>query len=106
MVTGDNANTASVIAKAAGIAKVFSQVRPNQKADFVKNYQKQGRHVGMVGDGINDAPALHAADVGISVAEAVDVARESADITLLSRDLDVLRAGVQDGRRTFANTLK
>lgn len=68
--------------------------------------QRVGHSVGYLGDGINDAPALHAADVGISVAEAVDVARESADIILLTRDLDVLRAGVEDGRRTFANTLK
>jgi Mg2+-importing ATPase len=68
--------------------------------------QKSGHAVGFLGDGINDAPALHAADVGISVEQAVDVARESADIILLKADLDVLRQGVEDGRRTFTNTLK
>ncbi|NEJ84284.1 HAD-IC family P-type ATPase, partial [Rhizobium leguminosarum] len=62
--------------------------------------------VGYLGDGINDAPALHEADVGISVDSAVDVAREAADIVLLHRDLDVLTRGIDDGRRTFANTLK
>ena len=65
-----------------------------------------GTRSGYLGDGINDAPALHAADVGISVDKAVDVARESADVVLLEPDLDVLRRGVEDGRRTFANTLK
>jgi Mg2+-importing ATPase len=64
----------------------------------VRALQRTGHSVGYLGDGINDAPALHAADVGISVEEAVDVARESADIILLSRDLDVLRTGVEDGR--------
>src|SRR5213592_3144102 len=78
---------------------------PN-KERIVRALQKTGHSVGYLGDGINDAPALQAADVGISVEQAVDVARESADIILLSRDLDCLRSGVEDGRRTFANTLK
>jgi Mg2+-importing ATPase len=85
---------------------IFVEINPQQKERIVRALQKTGHSVGYLGDGINDAPALHAADVGISVKEAVDVARESADIILLSRDLDVLRSGVEDGRRTFANTLK
>ena len=85
---------------------LFVEIDPQQKERIVRALQRTGHSVGYLGDGINDAPALHTADVGISVAEAVDVARESADIILLNRDLDVLRAGVEDGRRTFANTLK
>ncbi|WP_152049404.1 magnesium-translocating P-type ATPase [Tautonia marina] len=85
---------------------LFVELDPQQKERIVRALQRTGHSVGYLGDGINDAPALHAADVGISVEGAVDVARESADIILLSRDLDVLRSGVQDGRRTFANTLK
>ena len=85
---------------------LFVEIDPQQKERIVRALQKAGHSVGYLGDGINDAPALHAADVGISVAEAVDVARESADIILLHRDLDILRSGVEDGRRTFANTLK
>ena len=85
---------------------LFVEIDPQQKERIVRALQRTGHSVGYLGDGINDAPALHAADVGISVEEAVDVARESADIILLRRDLDVLRAGVEDGRRTFANTLK
>jgi P-type Mg2+ transporter len=85
---------------------IFVEIDPQQKERIVRALQRTGHSVGYLGDGINDAPALHAADVGISVEEAVDVARESADIVLLRRDLDVLRSGVEDGRRTFANTLK
>jgi Mg2+-importing ATPase len=68
--------------------------------------KKAGQVVGYIGDGINDAPALHAADVGLSVDSAVDVAREAADFVLLEHDLEVLVDGVREGRRTFANTLK
>jgi Mg2+-importing ATPase len=85
---------------------LFVEVDPQQKERIVRALQQIGHAVGYLGDGINDAPALHAADVGISVDQAVDVARESADIVLLRSDLDVLRQGVEDGRRTFANTLK
>ncbi|WP_097030823.1 magnesium-translocating P-type ATPase [Cereibacter ovatus] len=86
--------------------ELFVEIDPQQKERIVRALQRTGATVGYLGDGINDAPALHAADVGISVAEAVDVARESADIVLTHRDLEVLRAGVEGGRRTFANTLK
>ncbi len=85
---------------------IFVEIDPQQKERIVRALQSTGHSVGYLGDGINDAPALHAADVGISVEQAVDVARDSADIILLSRDLDVLRMGVEEGRQTFANTLK
>lgn len=87
-------------------ATLFAEVDPQQKERIVRALQRRGHCVGYLGDGINDAPALYAADVGVSVDQAVDVARESADVVLLSRDLDVLREGVEGGRRTFANTLK
>jgi len=90
----------------AGEVAVFAEVEPNQKERIVRALQKGGHVVGFLGDGINDAPALHAADVGISVADAVDVAREAAQVVLLEKDLAVLERGVREGRRTFANTLK
>lgn len=86
--------------------EIFVEIDPQQKERIVRALQRTGHSVGYLGDGINDVPAIHAADVGISVEGAVDVARESADIILLSRDLDVLRTGVAEGRRTFANTIK
>jgi Mg2+-importing ATPase len=92
--------------KRAPQTDLFVEIDPQQKERIVRALQRTGHSVGYLGDGINDAPALHAADVGISVEGAVDVARESADIILLSRDLDVLCSGVRDGRKTFANTLK
>ena len=85
---------------------IFVEIDPNQKERIVIALKRRGHVVGYLGDGINDAPALHAADVGISVDRAVDVAKEAADFVLLEHDLDVLRAGVEQGRRTFANTLK
>lgn len=85
---------------------LFAEVDPQAKERIIRALQRTGHSVGYLGDGINDAPALYAADVGISVSGAVDVARESADVVLLSRDLDVLKQGVEGGRRTFANTLK
>ena len=85
---------------------LFVEIEPQQKERIVRALQKTGNAVGYMGDGINDAPALHAADIGISVDGAVDVARESADIVLLKPDLGILRQGIEDGRRTFANTMK
>jgi Mg2+-importing ATPase len=85
---------------------VFAEVDPNQKNRIIVALQKTGHVVGYMGDGINDAPALHTADVGISVDTAVDVAKDAADFVLLRKDLGILCAGIDEGRRTFANTLK
>jgi P-type Mg2+ transporter len=85
---------------------VFAEVEPNQKERIIIALKKAGNVVGYLGDGINDASALHAADVGISVEGAVDVAKEAADIVLMQKDLNVLVEGVKEGRITFANTLK
>jgi Mg2+-importing ATPase len=87
-------------------ANLFVEVDPNQKERIILALQKRGHVVSYMGDGVNDAPALHAADVGISVDKAVDVAKEAADFVLLEHDLAVLRQGVLLGRTTFANTLK
>ena len=85
---------------------VFAEIEPNQKERIILALKKAGNVVGYMGDGINDASALHSADVGISVESAVDVAKEAADIVLLEKDLGVLVQGVREGRTTFANTLK
>ncbi len=85
---------------------IFAEVDPNQKERIILALKKRGHVVGYMGDGINDAPSLHSADVGISVDNAVDVAKEAADLVLLKQDLDVLREGIIQGRKTFANTLK
>jgi len=87
-------------------ADVFAEVEPNQKERIILALKKAKNVVGYVGDGINDASALHAADVGISVESAVDVAKDAADIVLMEKNLDVLVQGVREGRTTFANTLK
>ncbi|MEZ4557751.1 MAG: HAD-IC family P-type ATPase [Caldilineaceae bacterium] len=87
-------------------ASLFTEVDPNQKERIILALKKRGHVVGYMGDGINDAPPLHAADVGISVNTAVDVAKEAADVVLLQKDLSVLHQGILLGRTTFANTLK
>jgi Mg2+-importing ATPase len=131
MLTGDNRDVARHVARAVGLdpqsmltgaeiarmhddalarrvdtTALFVEVDPQQKLRVVRALKAAGHAVGYLGDGINDAPSLAVADVGISVHGAVDVARESADVVLLRPDLDVLRRGVEDGRRAFANTLK
>ena len=131
VITGDNVLVATHIASQVGLAEprvltgtalhalsdealpmaaqetdIFAEVEPNQKERIIRALRKAGHVVGYMGDGINDASALHAADVSISVQGAVDVAKEAADIVLLEPDLAVLEAGVVEGRCTFANTLK
>jgi Mg2+-importing ATPase len=91
---------------AVGRTAFFAEVDPNQKERIILALKKSGHVVGYMGDGINDALALHAADVGISVDTAVDVAKDAADFVLLRKDLSILRKGIDEGRTTFANTLK
>lgn len=85
---------------------VYAEVEPNQKERLILALRKVGNVVGYIGDGINDVSALHAADIGLSVDSAVDVAKEAADIVLLEKDLSVLTEGVIEGRKTFSNTMK
>ncbi|MGH1548801.1 magnesium-translocating P-type ATPase [Leifsonia poae] len=87
-------------------ASIFARVSPEQKARIVRALRQKGRAVGFLGDGVNDALALHLADVGVSVDTAVDVAKDAADVILLEKDLGVLADGVTEGRRIFANTIK
>jgi P-type Cu+ transporter len=103
MVTGDNRATAQSIAKQVGIApeNVFAQVRPEEKSEFVKKLQQQGERVAFVGDGINDAPALEQADLGIAVSRASDIAREAADIILLRSDIEAVPESLGLARATL-----
>jgi len=96
----------AALIKQATSVHIFAEVEPNQKERIILALKKAGNVVGYMGDGINDASALHVADVGISVESAVDVAREAADIVLLEKELSVLVQGVREGRVTFTNTLK
>jgi Mg2+-importing ATPase len=131
VVTGDNALVADKVCRDLGLAvrgvltgteiealddtaladrvaetTIFARVGPEQKARLVRAHRAAGHDVAFLGDGVNDAVALHAADVGISVESATDVAKDAADIVLLKKDLNVLADGVGEGRRTFANTIK
>ncbi len=93
-------------AEAAQNHTIFARISPEQKARLIALLRRTGRSVGFLGDGVNDALALHAADVGISVDSATDVAKDAADVVLLEKDLGVLATGVAEGRRIFANTIK
>jgi Mg2+-importing ATPase len=131
LITGDNSLVAQHVARLVGMhadrvltgrelddlhdealwhaaekTDLFVEVDPNQKERIILSLKKMGHVVGFLGDGINDAPAMHAADTSLSVQHAVDVARAAADFVLLEPDLDVIRQGIEEGRKTFANTLK
>ncbi len=108
IITGTEMNQMSdeALGRRAVEVNLFAEVDPNQKERIISALRKTGHVVGFMGDGINDAPALHVADVSISVNNAVDVAKEAADFVLLDQSLDVLRRGIEEGRKTFSNTLK
>ncbi len=102
MVTGDNAGTAAVVADQAGIDEVRAEVLPSDKVDEVRRYQDEGLHVAVVGDGINDAPALSQADLGMAVGTGTDIAIEAGDVILMSGDPRAAETAMKLARRTFA----
>ncbi|MDB1688212.1 heavy metal translocating P-type ATPase [Enterococcus casseliflavus] len=103
MLTGDNARTAQAIANQVGIVDVISEVLPQDKAAHVKMYQAEGDKVAMVGDGINDAPALAQADIGIAIGSGTDIAMESADIILMKDNLELVPVAIELSKKTIRN---
>lgn len=103
MMTGDNRKTAQAIAKEAGITRVIAEVRPEEKAEEISRLQQTGSRVAMVGDGINDAPALATADIGMAIGTGTDIAMETADITLIRGDLNSIADAIRMSRLTMKN---
>ncbi|MFA7744457.1 heavy metal translocating P-type ATPase [Salinicoccus roseus] len=103
MLTGDNTRTAQAIARSVGIDNVIAEVLPEEKADKVKNVQQEGRIVAMVGDGVNDAPALATADIGIAIGTGTEVAIEAADITILGGELTLIPKAIRLSHKTIRN---
>jgi Cu+-exporting ATPase len=103
MLTGDNTRTAQAIARSVGIDNVIAEVLPEEKADKVKNVQHEGRIVAMVGDGVNDAPALATADIGIAIGTGTEIAIEAADITILGGELTLIPKAIRLSHKTIRN---